>query len=181
MTGCTQTATTPAAAQPTATIQGTTEGTAQGTTQTTAQAQVVAQTTVQRSELSDEANYQAAAAKIVSEYNVVLDSMGAASSKLDAIKTPDQLPGALASVSDDLNTAVVHVQTAQDLAGDLTNYSTTAQQELESGKILTNLGYLENALAALNDAVSEARKPSPDIALMDAKLKESDDWLARMV
>ncbi|MCX6701003.1 MAG: hypothetical protein NTV68_13985 [Methanomicrobiales archaeon] len=172
--GCTQTTTSPVATLPSTTTQVTTP--APVATQALAQA-----TTIQASAQGDADKYVATSRMLVSEVNQVVQYMGTASSKLAAITTAEQLSGALPGVSSDLREAKLHVQTAQGLAQDLTRYATTPGQQQESRKILTDLGYLENALTSMNAAVEEVQKPSPDIALMEAKIKESNDWLARIV
>lgn len=118
---------------------------------------------------------------IMTEVNQVVQYMSAAGSKLAAMTTPDQLSATLPGVSSDLNNAKSHVQTAKGLAQDLTRYATTPQQQQESQKALADLGYLENALTSMNAAVEEVQKSSPDIAVMDAKIKESNDWLSKIV
>lgn len=172
--GCTQTDTAPDATTPSVTAQVTVKA------PVATQAATV-QVTAQAPSQGDAAKYQATYETIRSEVNQVVQYMGAASSKLNGLTSADQLPGALASVSNDLNGAKLHVQTAQGLAKDLTTYATTPQQQQDSQKILTDLGYLQNAITAMNTVIGEAQKPSPDTALMDAKIKESDDWLNKIV
>ena len=171
--GCTQSATTPAATQPSAT--------AQAQTQAQTQAPVATQANTQPSSQGDAAKYLETSQMILSEVNQAIQLMNSASTKLDAISTPDQLQGALASVSSDLNSAKLHVQTAEGHAQDLTRYATTPQQQQDAQKIQTYLVYLENAIASMNDAIGEAQKPSPNIALMDSKIKEMNGWLAKIV
>ena len=165
--GCTQTATSPVATPSSATTQVTTLAPAQATVQPSAQ--------------GDAAKYLATSGMVMTEVNQVVQYMSAAGSKLAAITTPDQLSAALPGVSSDLNNAKSHVQTAKGLAQDLTRYATTPQQQQESQKALADLGYLENALTSMNAAVEEVQKSSPDIAVMDAKIKESNDWLSKIV
>ena len=169
--GCTQSATTPVATQPSATAQ----------TQAQTQAPVAAQANTQPSSQGDAAKYLETSQMILSEVNQAIQLMNSASTKLNAISTPDQLQGALASVSSDLNSAKLHVQTAEGHAQDLTRYATTPQQQQDAQKIQTYLVYLENAIASMNDAIGEAQKPSPNIALMDSKIKEMNGWLAKIV
>jgi PBP1b-binding outer membrane lipoprotein LpoB len=155
VSGCTQSAAPSAATPaPTATAQPVTQG--------------------------DAAQYLATAAKINAEFSQVEVYLKNILSKLEAAKTPADLPEALSSVSNDLADAKFHVQNAQVLAHELSGYATTPQEKQDSQKILTDLQYLENALTALNAGIEEAQKTSPDIAVMDAKLKECSDWIAKI-
>ena len=124
--------------------------------------------------------YKATAEKINSEITQVGVYLHNIMSKLSANTAPADMLNVLASVSNDLQDAKLHVQTAQGLTHDLSGYSSTPQEQQESQKLLTDLQYLENALTALNTYVEEAQKTSPDTTLMDAKLKETSDWLAKV-
>lgn len=139
-----------------------------------------APTTAQPASQGDAAQYQATATKISAEFSQVEVYLKNILSKLEAAKTPADLPAALSSVSNDLADAKFHVQNAQVLAHELSGYATTPQQQQDSQKILTDLQYLENALTALEAGIEEAQKTAPDIAVMDAKLKECSDWLVKI-
>ena len=152
VSGCTQSSTPAAATPPTA--QPTTQG--------------------------NQAQYQATSEKINSEITQVGVYLNNIMSKLSATTAPADLPNVLSSVSNDLQDAKFHVQTAQGLTHTLSSYASTPQQQQESQKLLTELQYLENALTALNTYIEEAQKTSPDTTLMDAKLKETSDWLAKV-
>ena len=128
----------------------------------------------------DAAQYQATSEKINAEIIQVGLYLNNVISKLSANTAPADLPNVLTSVSNDLQDAKFHVQTAQELTHTLSGYASTPQQQQESQKFLTDLLYFENALTALNTYVEEAQKTSPNITLMDAKLKETSDWLAKV-
>ncbi len=128
----------------------------------------------------DAAQYQATSEKINAEIIQVGFYLNNVISKLSANTAPADLPNVLTSVSNDLQDAKFHVQTAQELTHTLSGYASTPQQQQESQKFLTDLLYFENALTALNTYIEEAQKTSPNTTLMDAKLKETSDWLAKV-